>query len=143
MEWERDGYVVSDDPARLDVERVWRWLAEESYWATGRARDVVERAIAGSVNLGLYRPDAEPGRLLPVGDRRSDVRLAVRRLRRPGRAGERARHLDGRAGGRRTQPSQVRRQMLATADAHGLYAKFGFTPLSAPDRWMEHLRSGT
>src|SRR4051794_24054144 len=53
MEWVRDGYVVSDDRDRLDVDQVWRWL-DASYWAAGRPLAVVEQSIASSVCLGLY-----------------------------------------------------------------------------------------
>ena len=142
MDWERDGYLVSDDPARLDVDRVWRWLAEESYWAAGRPRHVVERAVAGSINLGLYRPDGQQvGYCRWVTDGATFAWLCdvfVDPSERGSGLGtwmvEQAVAHPG---------AQVRRQMLATADAHGLYAKFGFTPLTEPARWMERLRTGT
>ena len=57
MEWTRDGYTISDDPARVDVDAVHRYLHDESYWARGVPRDVVERSIAGSLPFGLYAPD--------------------------------------------------------------------------------------
>src|SRR3954453_19837493 len=57
MEWTRDGYTISDDPARVDVDAVHRYLSEESYWAPGVPRDVVERSIAGSLPFGLYAPN--------------------------------------------------------------------------------------
>ena len=57
MEWTRDGYTISDDPARVDVDAVHRYLHEESYWARGVPREVVERSIAGSLPFGVYAPD--------------------------------------------------------------------------------------
>src|SRR5690242_13653690 len=49
-----EGYEISTDPARIDVERVHRWLSTDAYWALGRSRDKQERAIAGSLNFGVY-----------------------------------------------------------------------------------------
>jgi hypothetical protein len=53
MEWHRNGYLISTDPARLDREAIWRFL-RTSYWSPGVARDVVERAIENSLVFGLY-----------------------------------------------------------------------------------------
>ena len=53
MEWHRDGYTISDDPARVDVDAVHRYLSEESYWAPGVPREVVERSIKWSLPFGL------------------------------------------------------------------------------------------
>ena len=57
MEWTRDGYTISDDPARVDVDAVHRYLHDESYWARGVPREVVARSIAGSLPFGVYAPD--------------------------------------------------------------------------------------
>ena len=43
-----DGFEIDDDPARLDLAAIHGYLSEESYWATGRTREVVEASIAGS-----------------------------------------------------------------------------------------------
>jgi GNAT superfamily N-acetyltransferase len=142
VQWHhRDGYVVDDDPTRLDRDLVWRWLAEESYWALGRPRDVMERAIDGSVCLGLYAPTGEQvGFCRHVTDGAtfsflSDVFVSV----------------DHRGGGLGTflvevavghpAVAEVRQQTLRTADAHGLYAKFGYRPYTDDERdtWMVRL----
>ncbi len=60
MVWElalAGGFAVSDDANRLDLSMVHRYLAEQSYWAAGRARATVERSVANSLCLGLYAPD--------------------------------------------------------------------------------------
>src|SRR5262245_51781404 len=49
-----EGYEVSTDPARLDAELIHRWLAKDSYWASGRSREKHDRAVAGSLNFGVY-----------------------------------------------------------------------------------------
>lgn len=53
-----NGYLISDDPARIDVAAVHRYLAEDSYWATGRPYDIVARSIAHALCLGVYAPDS-------------------------------------------------------------------------------------
>ncbi|CAM5233861.1 hypothetical protein SAURM35S_04553 [Streptomyces aurantiogriseus] len=49
-----EGYEISADPARIDAERVHRWLSTDAYWALGREREKQDRAIAGSLNFGVY-----------------------------------------------------------------------------------------
>ena len=138
MEWTHpDGYVVSDDPARLDVDVVHRYLSEEAYWSPGVARDVVERGIAGSIPFGLYAPDgAQAGFARVVTDRATFGFLAdvfvVQAHRRRGLGvflvGSALEHPDLQG---------LRRIVLATDDAHGLYARFGFVPLPVPGQWMQ------
>lgn len=121
-----DGYCVSDDISRLDREWVWRWLAEESYWAGGRPRTTMERAIDGSLCLGLYAPDgSQAGFCRLVTDRAtfaflSDVFVDVA-------------HRAAGVGTFMVQTAlqhpdlaTVSRHALVTLDAHGLYEKFGY-----------------
>jgi GNAT superfamily N-acetyltransferase len=123
------------DPDDLDLDRVHRWLSEQAYWALGRPRDVVERAAAGSVNLAA-RVDGElVGYARLVTDRAThawlcDVFVAAdHRGRGIGRA------LVA-AADRLLASYGVQRAVLATHDAHALYADFGFVPLARPDHWM-------
>lgn len=51
-----DGYELSTDPERLDIDRVHTWLSTDAYWALGRTRETTVRAIARSVVFGVYRP---------------------------------------------------------------------------------------
>ncbi|WP_333737171.1 GNAT family N-acetyltransferase [Streptomyces sp. IBSBF 2806] len=132
-----DGYEISADPDRIDVERVHRWLSADAYWAIGRSLDKQERAIAGSLNFGAY--DTASGEQVAyarvVTDRATfawlcDVYVdpAVRGKGIGTAMAEAARdHL---------RPYGLRRILLATQDAHGVYEKAGFRPLAAPDRWM-------
>lgn len=129
-------YEISDDPGRLDLDVVHRFLAEESYWARGIPRDVLARAVAGSLNLGVYDVRGRlAGYARVITDRATfgwvcDLFvLPAHRGRGLGRRLVRAiaAHPDLRG---------VRRLMLATADAHGLYESEGYRLVEA-GKYME------
>ena len=127
--------AVTVDPADLDLDRVHRWLSEEAYWALGRPRDVVEHAAAHSLNLAAHVDGELVGYARLVTDRAThawlcDVFVAAdHRGRGIGRAlVTAADELLATYG--------VQRAVLATHDAHGLYADFGYAPLAHPERWM-------
>ncbi|WP_035845025.1 GNAT family N-acetyltransferase [Kitasatospora azatica] len=132
-----DGYEISSDPARLDRALVHRWLSEDAYWALGRPRETQDRAIAHSLNFGVYdtATTTQVGYARVVTDRTTfawlcDVYIApAARGRGLGKAlaGAVRDHL---------APFGLRRIMLATHDAHGVYAKVGFEPLATPEKWM-------
>jgi GNAT superfamily N-acetyltransferase len=132
-----DGYEISTDRARLDVAAVHRFLSEESYWAAGRTREVVERSIAGSVCVGAYAPGgAQAGFARVVTDHATFAWLCDVFVLPPHRGHGLARALVRAA---LDEVATVRRWVLATADAHGVYAPLGFAPLE-PRRWMEMRR---
>jgi GNAT superfamily N-acetyltransferase len=131
-----DGYEADDDVARFQIDVVHEFL-ETAYWSSGVPRDVVERAIAGSVAVGVYAPDGgQVGMARAVTDRTTFAWIAdvfvlpEHRGRGVGRFVVEA-LLDHPA------LQGLRRIMLATADAHDLYRSFGFTELSDPGRLME------
>jgi GNAT superfamily N-acetyltransferase len=132
--------TISTDDALLDVDRIHRWLSEDAYWALGRSRETVEHSLRHSVNVGAYDqgPDGsvQVGFLRIVTDRATfawvcDVYVD------PAARGRRVGKLLMAEADRLLGEYGVRRAMLATADAHGLYAQYGFTPMADPDRWME------
>ena len=130
-----EGYELSADPSRLDVDVIHRWLAEESYWAIGRAREVTDRAIAGSVCFGAYAADgAQAGFARLVTDRATFAWLCDVFVLEPHRGRGLARSMV-RAAMDLPELSTVRLWLLATADAHGVYSPLGFEPLD-PDGWM-------
>lgn len=135
----RDGYEISTSPGRLDVDLLHHWLSTDAYWALGRSRDTVARAVDDSTNYGLYRagPDGVlTGYARAVTDQATFAWLCdvyvdpAERGRGLGYwlVGTVRDHLHGLG---------VTRILLATRDAHGLYAALGFTPMAFPDDWME------
>lgn len=131
----RDDYEISDDRSRLDVWAIWRFLSR-AYWSPGVPREVVERAIAGSICFGLYAPDgAQAGFARAVTDGISFAWLAdVFVLEQHRGRGLGAWLVETALDHRGLR--DVRHVMLATADAHELYGRFGFQSLDDPGRWM-------
>ncbi len=128
---------LSDDKARLQVERVHAWLAS-SYWSPGISRALVERAIAGSHCLGAYRDGEQVAFARTITDHATFAWLADVFV---------DESVRGQGVGRRmatwfldhTDFAGIRRFGLVTRDAHGVYAPLGFHALSRPDRYMERL----
>jgi GNAT superfamily N-acetyltransferase len=124
---ERDGYEISTDPARLDRDAIHAFL-RTAYWSPDVERDVVDRSIEGSISFGLYAPDGElAGFARAVTDGASFAWIADVFVLEAHR---------GRGLGvwlvesvlAHPEVRDVRRVMLGTADAHGLYERFGFLP---------------
>jgi GNAT superfamily N-acetyltransferase len=136
-EWRRGEFVVSTDPSRLDVPAIHRWLSEESYWARGVPLDVVRRGIEGSLNFGLYDDGGRTiGLVRIISDYASFAYVCdVFVLDEYRGRGLGVWLMECVAAHPRLQG--LRRWMLGTKDAHGLYEKTGFTPLASPERWME------
>lgn len=132
-----DGYEISDDPERLNLNLIHTWLSTDAYWALGRTRDVMDRSVAGSTNFGLYDRQGEQlafARI--VSDRATFAWLCDVYVERGARG-----HGLGtwfvNAVCEEVRSWGLRRLILATMDAHGLYEKIGFTAMSQPERWME------
>lgn len=133
------GYELDDDPARVDVDAVHRYLSEESYWAAGRSRETVERLVRTAARVvGLYHGDEQVGFARAVSDGVSVAYLAdvyvLPDHRGRGLGKQVVRELVERG------PYARVRWLLHTADAHGLYEQLGFGP---PDeRLMERQGGG-
>ena len=100
---QRDGYTVSNDPARLDVDAIHAYLTR-SYWAAGIPRATVAQSLAHSAGLRALRPGRRPGRLHARHHRLDHVRLPLRRLRPRGPPRPRPRRLAHRDRPRRPGP---------------------------------------
>jgi GNAT superfamily N-acetyltransferase len=132
---------ISTDPAALDMDVVHVELSERAYWALGRPREVTERAFANSLSFAAVADGALAGFGRVVTDRAvfgylADVLvLEEHRGRGVGKALVRAmvEHPDLQVTGK---------LMLATADAHGLYERFGFVALDDAERWLQRRPAG-
>ena len=133
-----DGVEIDDDPARVDVGAVHRFLSEESYWARGRDAATVARLVREATRVaGAYEVQRQVGFARCLSDGLTFAWVAdvyVEASRRGRGIGEDVvRHLiDG-------SDFPGIRWMLVTADAHAFYAKFGFGRPS--DRFLERPRA--
>jgi GNAT superfamily N-acetyltransferase len=123
----QEAFELDDDPGRIDVDAVHAYLADESYWAKGRPRDVVERLVREATRVvGLYRDGQQVGFARTVSDGVSVAYLAdvyvLPEFRGRGLGVELVRETVERG------PFDRVRWLLHTRDAHDLYAKFGFGP---------------
>ncbi|TJW92561.1 GNAT family N-acetyltransferase, partial [Neisseria gonorrhoeae] len=127
------------DARRLNLDVIHAFLAQESYWSQGVPRSVVERAIANSLCFGVYHGDVQVGFARVVTDRSTFALLAdVFVLK-----GHRGKGLSKwlvRCVVEHEDLQGLRRFLLATSDAHGLYRQFGFDALGNPSRFMEVFR---
>lgn len=137
-------YEIDDDPGRIDLDVVHGFLTT-SYWAAGVPRDVVARSVANSLVLGLYHGGGEVGQGAQVGltrvvtDRATFAWVADVFVL-PGHRGRGLAHWMIETLLTHPDMAGMRRFMLATSDAHQVYADCGFTPLAAPGRFMEITR---
>ncbi len=130
------GVRVTTELDEIDLDVVHRWLSEEAYWALGRSRDLVERAARASVNFGAL--DAE-GRLIGYARVVTDAATfawVCDVFVSPAARGVGVGTLLAETIAATARSWGLKRTMLATADAHGVYAKVGFVPLPDPDRMM-------
>jgi len=136
VEYRRGEFLISTDPARLDLDVIHEFLTN-CYWAKGIPRNVVARSIEHALCFGVYDGSgAQVGFARVVSDFATVAYLGdvfVLELHR------------GRGLGKwlmeciMQHPAlqDLRRWILLTRDAHGLYSQFGFTPVKAPERYME------
>jgi GNAT superfamily N-acetyltransferase len=135
MEEHRDGYTVSTDPARLDVRAIHDYLAYHSYWAQNRPRATVERSLQNSLCFGLYHGTEQVGLARVISDYATYAYLCDVYVIPEHRGKGLSKWLIGCVVAH-PDLQNLRRFTLATRDAHGLYAQFGFTPLADPERYM-------
>jgi GNAT superfamily N-acetyltransferase len=132
----RGPYFLSTDPVLLDVSLIHAFLSEQSYWAPGIPREVVERSLKNSLCFGLFRESQQIGFARVVTDRATFAWLGdvfvIDAFRGQGLGKWMVRALLG-----HPDLQGLRRILLGTRDAHNLYARFGFTPLADPSRFLE------
>jgi GNAT superfamily N-acetyltransferase len=134
MESTKDEFILSTDRQKIDIDFVHRFLTE-SYWAKGIPRETVRRSVEGALCFGIYLKEQQVGFARVITDCATFAYLADVFID--------PRHR-GKGLGKWLMQTIVehpdlqglRRFMLATRDAHGLYKTFGFTPFPVTDTWM-------
>ena len=135
-EYRHGRFTISTDRERMDVDAIHRYLSEESYWAKGIPRDVVARSLDHSLCFGVYDGEAQIGLARVISDRATYAYLCDVYI------------LDSHRGQglskwlmecilAHPELQKLRRFTLATKDAHGLYARYGFAPPVNPASSME------
>ncbi len=130
-------YEIDESLERFELGRAYGWIAGESYWGAGIPRDRFERSVRGSLTLGVYAPDGAMAAMARVVTDRAtfawicDV-FVDEAHRGRGLGKQIMAYIVG-----HPDLQGLRRRHLATRDAHGLYAQYGFGPLSGVEKWME------
>lgn len=135
MEWARGNFNISTDKSRLDIKYIHRYLAYKSYWAENIPISVVKKSIDGSLCFGIYAEETQIGFARVITDMACFAYLADVFVDENYRGLGLSKwlmevilaHPDLQG---------LRRFLLATRDAHGLYEQFGFLPLTFPEKWM-------
>lgn len=128
-------YEVSEDKNRLDIDAIHQFLSH-SYWAAGIPKEVLKRAIANSLCIGIYFGDTQVGFARLITDTATFAYLAdvyvVESHRNKGLANLIMDHVES-----HPDLKGIRRKLLITRDAHGLYRKYGYTTPANPENILE------
>jgi len=132
----KQDFEISTDKARLDIGTIYGFLSEESYWANKRTLEQTKTAIENSICFGVYLGDKQVGFARVITDKATfayvgDV-FVLQEFRGSGIG-----KMLMEAMLSHSELQSLRRWVLATKDAHGLYEQFGFSELKFPNRWME------
>jgi GNAT superfamily N-acetyltransferase len=136
FEAQRDGYIISTEKSRLDPAAIHAYLTR-SYWSPGIPRHLVEKALAGSLCFGLFTEKGQQvGFARMITDGATFAYLADVYVLEEHRGKGLSKWLMETI---LAHPSLqgLRRLLLATRDAHELYARYGFKPLARPESFME------
>lgn len=135
-----DGYTISCDPALLNLDTVHGFIAN-SYWAKGIPRELVEKSIRHSLAWGIYHSREQIGFARIITDQATFAYLCDVFIAEKHRGKGLSKAL---VAAIKAHPDLqgLRRWMLVTLDAHGLYEQFDFTAIAHPERHMEIHRHG-
>lgn len=132
-------FLFSTDKSLLDVNYVHQFLSQKSYWAKNIPISIVKRSIENSLSIGIYENKKQIGFARIVTDLATFGYLADvfvdEAYRGKGLSKTLMEFISS-----FDELKMLRRIILATSDAHGLYAQYGFKPLAAPERFMEFHR---
>ena len=136
IKYQRNNFAISADSEKLDLDFIHNYLCNQSYWAQGRKRDVVEKSIQNSLCFGVYEGEKQVGFARLVTDYVTFAWLCDVFI---------ADSHQGQGLGKwliecvvdHPKVQGVKCILLATSDAHDLYRKYGgFESLRVPEKWM-------
>jgi GNAT superfamily N-acetyltransferase len=131
----RNGYTLSTEPARLDLDVIHNFLSN-CYWAKGIPREVVARSIENSLCFGVYEGEKQAAFARVISDFATCAYIGDVFVLESHRGKGLSKWMMG-CIMKHPKLQNLRRWTLLTRDAHDLYAKFGFTPVAKPERYME------
>jgi GNAT superfamily N-acetyltransferase len=136
-----NGFLISTDKSLLNLDYVHEYLSVESYWAQGVTKEIIKTSVANSLCFGVYDHGRQIGFARLVTDYATFGYLADvfidEAYRKKGISKQLMEFIF-----EFEELKMFRRIILATRDAHGLYLKYGFTPLKDPSRFMEKHQPG-
>jgi N-acetylglutamate synthase-like GNAT family acetyltransferase len=135
-----EGYVISTNPAMLDIDVIHGFIAQ-SYWAKAMPRALVEKMIRHALCFGIYQGTAQAGFARIISDFTTFAYLADVFVL-PEHRGRGLSKALVKAIMEHPDLQGLRRWMLVTVDAQGLYEQFGFRPVDYPERHMEIHHAG-
>ena len=138
FETQRDRFTISTDPRRLDIDAIVDMLTR-AYWAVGRPRERTERALRNSLVFGVYDGDSQVGVARVVTDYSIFAYLCDVFILEDYRAHGLGKWLIQTIL-EHPELREMRRWVLVTNDAHGLYRQYGFTAIEDPDHWMQNFQ---
>jgi GNAT superfamily N-acetyltransferase len=141
--WEKEGFIISTEKQYLNLEVIHDFLSTDSYWARGISLETVKKSVEkSSICFGLYAGNPAKGDAKQVGFARvvSDfVRFAwimdvfvLPKYRGLGLSKWMMETLT-----EESDLKDVKKMMLCTYDAHGLYEQYGFQPIDDPEIFMQ------
>lgn len=134
--FKKKGFHISTDNNLLDIDMIYHFLDQDSYWAKGIPPEKLRKAIDNSLCFGIYQQNKQVGFARVITDKATFAYICDVFVL----AGYRGLGLSKwllQTITRHNDLQGLRRWSLATADAQTLYQQFGFTPITKPERWME------
>ena len=137
MDFIKDGFTISTEKEKLDIDVIHSFL-NRTYWAEGISKEIIKRSIEGSLCFGVFENNKQVGFARMITDKATFAYLAdvfiIEEYRGRGLSKWLMEVIMS-----HPDLQGLRRMVLVTKDAHGLYKQFGFTPLINVDRWMHIL----
>jgi GNAT superfamily N-acetyltransferase len=134
--FEKKGFMISTDKNLLNVDVIYDYLNNESYWSKGIPRQKLARAIENSMCFGIYFNNEQAGFARVISDNATFAYICDVFVL-PAHRGKGLSKWLVQTIVKHPDLKGLRRWSLATKDAHNLYSQFGFSPISRPETWME------